>query len=284
MSVFKKLKSSFQPPTLSESIKDIAAYYETAIGRALYSAQKRLLTDALSNLFGYHLMEISALPKANLSKRSRVNHCFRITPNHSHIDTGSDQSMMASDVSMLPLPDESIDVCILHHVLEFSENPHQVLKEASRVTIARGHIIIVGFNPKSLMGLGRVLCRPFKRNTMSRRRALHVHRLQDWLEFLDFSCSGVSYAGHNLPINNRKYLRSTRGFDKFCRKRQWPLGSIYCIVARKDKLSMTPLKPEWNTPTLSGLAKKSAYRSGSQARLRRDSVILPFRKNVNKSR
>lgn len=291
MSFIRKLKSRFNPPSLGNSVADLADYYETPIGKALYSEQKHLLSNALSNLFGYHLMEMSALPKSNFQSLSRVNHCFKVSPQFPLVDENIIQKhQMACIPAQLPLPDESIDVCILHHVLEFSENPHQILKEASRVTIARGHVVIVSFNPMSFLGLIRPLLQSFKKSKVWRRRSLRVNRLQDWLEFLDFSCVDISYAGHNLPINSQKYLRSTRGVTRFCRNRQWPFGSIYCIVARKDKMSVTPIKPEWNTDALSGLAKKRAYRASTnrsglnRSSLNKETVILPFRKNINKSR
>lgn len=346
----ERIRSRFTAPKLSHSLDDIADYYKTPIGKAMLSGQKRMVGNALSNLFGYHLMELSPLTDSSFSKRSRVNHCFTVRPflrdsdlqsagcvekdklssnqgnansrrdlsgapsssasdlsslksehchgvSHDSTETKLTQhgvrvSVMASDPMELPFADESIDVCILHHVLEFSENPHQVLKEAARVTIARGHIVIVGFNPISLLGLFKPVFQPFSQSAIWKRRSLRVSRLYDWLEFLDFSRVNTSYAAHNLPLNNEKYLRSTRGMEKLFRRKGWPLGSIYCIVACKDKLSLTPLKPEWGNTAMAGLAKKQVIRSSLNEggvnsypkKIAQTSGILPFRKNINKNR
>ena len=302
MSLVDRVRSRFTAPKLSDSLDDIADYYKTPIGKAMLSGQKRMVGNALSNLFGYHLMELSPLIDSSFSKRSRVNHCFTVWPfmgRHAlqsvdgiMSDKLSSTSVMTSDPMDLPLVDESIDVCILHHVLEFSENPHQVLKEAARVTIARGHIVIIGFNPISLLGLLTPVFQPFSQSSVWKRRRLRVSRLYDWLEFLDFSSVTTSYSAHNLPLNNEKYLRSTRGMEKFFRRKNWPLGSIYCIVACKDKLGLMPMKPEWGNVAMTGLAKKQVIRSSLNEggvnsypkKIAETSGILPFRRNINKHR
>ena len=39
------------------------------------------------------------------------------------------------------------------HILEFADEPHQVLREVERVLVPEGHLVITGFNPASLWGL-----------------------------------------------------------------------------------------------------------------------------------
>jgi SAM-dependent methyltransferase len=46
---------------------------------------------------------------------------------------------------------------LLPHVLEFSDNPHQVLREVSRILMPEGHVVVSGFNPWSLWGARSVL-------------------------------------------------------------------------------------------------------------------------------
>jgi len=36
------------------------------------------------------------------------------------------------------------------HTLEFTNDPHQVLREVDRVLIPEGHVVILAFNPWSL--------------------------------------------------------------------------------------------------------------------------------------
>jgi ubiquinone/menaquinone biosynthesis C-methylase UbiE len=42
---------------------------------------------------------------------------------------------------------------VLPHTLEFSADPHHVLREVERVLVPEGRVVISGFNPASLWGL-----------------------------------------------------------------------------------------------------------------------------------
>ncbi|MCQ4062135.1 class I SAM-dependent methyltransferase, partial [Klebsiella pneumoniae] len=53
----------------------------------------------------------------------------------------------------LPFESQSLDMIVLPHVLEFSEDPHQLLREVERVLMPEGRVVITGFNPMSLWGL-----------------------------------------------------------------------------------------------------------------------------------
>ena len=46
--------------------------------------------------------------------------------------------------SELPFANECLDLLILPHVLEFSSDPHQILREAERVLRPEGRLIISG--------------------------------------------------------------------------------------------------------------------------------------------
>ena len=53
----------------------------------------------------------------------------------------------------LPFASQSIDLVALPHVLEFTDDPHEVLREVARVLMPEGRLIITGFNPLSLWGM-----------------------------------------------------------------------------------------------------------------------------------
>lgn len=280
---FKRLRQFFKSrhsvPPLHQTIGELARWYETPLGQSVLNAQQQILNDELSCLFGYHLMQLSIVPYQRLSESSRINHCFSLAPavvRSDKITTQLCDVQGLAELDALPLADESIDVTILHHVLEFSENPHQVLKEAARVTVARGHVIIFCFNPWSVMGTVQLLAQFYSANPIWRRRALRAGRLHDWLEFLDFSCLNLRYLSHNLPINHSRYLSHSRFVDKWL-GRSIPFGSTYCIVARKDKVGLTPIKPEWETSKflVAPIPKRSmTARSGQSA------MILPMRRKT----
>ena len=92
----------------------------------------------------------------------------------------------ARGARFLPIESNSIDLVLLPHILEFSANPHQILREVQRVLVPEGHAIVCGFNPRSLWGVrglfGSVKDEdyPWQGNFIARPR------LKDWLTLLDF--------------------------------------------------------------------------------------------------
>ena len=49
--------------------------------------------------------------------------------------------MIATRFRDLPIASNSIDLLLLPHVLEFSVNPHQILREVQRVLMPDGHAV-----------------------------------------------------------------------------------------------------------------------------------------------
>lgn len=49
--------------------------------------------------------------------------------------------------SELPLASDSVDVLVLHHTLDVTRHPQQVLRESVRVLRPGGTLLLVGFDP-----------------------------------------------------------------------------------------------------------------------------------------
>lgn len=281
-SLLKRLRERTRIRPLPETIVRLARWYATPLGQDILRSQKRILADQLSYLFGYHLMQLSVVPDQKLYFSSRINHCFSLSP--VELEPGRDRQaenrsesrcvQALAEYESLPFEDEVIDVALLHHVLEFSDNPQHVLKEAARVTIPNGYIVLVGFNPFSLIGLIKPFAQFFDSSVIWHRNNLRVGRIRDWLEFLDFTCQEVRYTTFNLPINNKKYLTHSRFIRRLFIGRGLPFGGTYCLVARKDKVGLTPIKPKWEPKRFMDVVPIPK----SSAPVRRSATILPLRK------
>lgn len=55
-----------------------------------------------------------------------------------------------ADLYALPLADDAADVAILHHVLHFAQQPGAAIREAARVLMAGGRLLIADFAPHDL--------------------------------------------------------------------------------------------------------------------------------------
>ncbi|MDN3640017.1 methyltransferase domain-containing protein [Simiduia curdlanivorans] len=230
-------------PPLSEAVPAMEAWFRTPVGRELLSRELQQVDEVLQCLFGYHLCQMSVCRNLELTATSRILHRFNINPLASASNELHGPAALAHP-EQLPLPAESTDVVLLHHVLEFSNQPHQVLREACRVLMPRGHLVIVGFNPWSLMGLWKQLAR-LGNEPHWRYQAFSVRRLNDWLRLLDLEVSSLSRGFYRFPLQSAKGLSLLHGWDNWCERWQWLGGGFYVLVARKEVTPLTPIRPMW---------------------------------------
>lgn len=261
---FSPLRKRQPVPDLGRAITELEEWFDTPFGQRLLNEEQKVLDDELSCLFGYHLMQLSINRKVQLYEGSRICHCFSVGAG-----TPSEGAQVGaySALDELPFEDESVDVTVLHHVLEFSNNPHQVLKEASRVTIARGYIIVIGFNPFGLMGLLKPFAQMFSNSPIWQRNSLRQARVADWLQFLDCNTVRTRVGCYGLPWQTHSYLQHTQGLNRLLQRWRFPMGNFYCLVARKDRVCMTPLRPEWQRSPRLRVASKQALSTRSAPRL-----------------
>ncbi len=266
---------------VQQGLEDMASWFETPLGQALLQAQKEQLSESLNCLFGYHLLQLGVSDKLEMSESIRIAHRFVL---HPHRAARSPIGGLA-DFNHLPLANESIDAVILHHALDYTQSPHQLLREAARVLIPRGHLVIIGFNPWSLWGLGSRLARVFSAQARWRYQYLRLGRLLDWLNLLNFEAVEISQGFYRPPLPQPNAIRHLQWLESWGKRWRLPGGGFYMIVARKDHLAMTPLKPNWQPALpLRGLAVPRLVRQGerrgvspSQSPERRKSVVEEHR-------
>jgi hypothetical protein len=132
----------------------------------------------------------------------------------------------------------------LLHTLEFSEDPHQVLREADRVLVPEGHIIILGFNPYSFWGLRRLLARKRAQMPWS-GRFIGAGRLRDWLNLLGFEMVHQQKLFYRPPVASERISNRLAFMESGCERWCRLIGGVYMYVARKKISTLTPIKPRW---------------------------------------
>lgn len=235
MKVFwKSHRDTLDTPGFYEAMSH---WYRTPLGERLLAAEKQLLDDCLPRRFGYHLLQIGC---ANLPMydSSPIGHKFSIT----HNDDTTGHGMVAKGEA-IPLASESVDLVLLHHALDFTSYQHQLLREVSRVLIAGGHIVILGFNPLSSWGV-RTRTPGHKKHPWQ-GRLLSTLRLSDWLKLLDFQVEQVRHGAYYLPINSPRVIRYSGVLDALATRLNWPTGGVYMISGRKQVLPLTPIQTSW---------------------------------------
>lgn len=261
--IYHKYHSWFGVTPLLESQKDIETWFNSPLGQWIQTIEQQLLDQIMPKVYGYHLMQLSVLNGVCLSQQSPVTHHFSLGVS----EQGNAKAIASFE--QLPIEAESIDGAILHHVLEYSTNPHQLLRETARTIIPNGYIVIVGFNPFSLLGIRKKVGQLLTRTSHWRCHSLRSNRLMDWLQVLDFEPVSVRYGYHGLPFNHG--YRSS--MDQVCGKILPISGAFYIITARKSVIPMTLIKAPWK--------KQKVFVIGQKAQLYREIPIIERGQKTN---
>jgi SAM-dependent methyltransferase len=150
------------------------------------------------------------------------------------------------DFLELPFESQSVDLLVMPHTLEFTADPHALLREAERVLVPEGRLIIVGFNSLSLWGvrqsLGQLNKRPF---VPVEHDLIAFTRLKDWIKLLGFELSRGRFGCYRPPIGNAVWLERCR-FMEPAGDRWWPIfGAVYLVTAVKRVKRMRLIGPAW---------------------------------------
>ena len=232
------IKNSQLPATQTENIAMIQQWFESEVGCEILQAQQRAINRLLPRLFGYYLVEVAVNPNMNLSAESLIGH--KVVVSNQHMLGLCDKSIICQPTE-LPFEHNSIDVVLLHHTLDFTDNPHQVLREAIRVLRPGGHLLVVGFNPASWWGLRRLCCRKIKA-PWQRGQFISQGRLVDWTRLLGLTQLRSMTDYYLPPFVSGKWRRRFEKLQAYGRRSMPKNGAFYLSLARKDIEGITPIK------------------------------------------
>jgi SAM-dependent methyltransferase len=210
---------------------------ESRVAQRLINIETDKLSRCMPDLTGHYLLQYSAFNEI-VVQGSSLKHSF-VAVNES-CDPSEDQLQMY--YQQLPFRDNSLDCIVTHHVLDFSSNPHQCLREAARVVVPNGYMVIVGFNPWSAWGLSRLLPRTL---LSSKGRQLSRGRVVDWLTLLGFRVEEVKPILYVPPVILRYFPNLALRIESLLHDMNCPFGGVYIIIARKLVAGRTPVRPQW---------------------------------------
>ena len=268
--LFKKSTSSTpQSGSADQTWHKLAQWYQTPLGQQLMHEEKRQLDAVLPTLFGYHLIQLGQFYDETMLNASRVSHCCVMSA-ETVPAKGTTTSFMGHPHA-LPLANDSVDVVILPHTLEFSAQPHAVLREVERVLVPEGHIVMMMFNPWSLWMLQRLLW-GWRKMPPWCGHFIGSPRSRDWLALLGFDVSHCQRYFFRPPIQQHSLMSRLYWLERLGR-RFWPiLGGSYLLVAKKRVETLTPIRPSWRKPrrvVAAGLIESMEQHGGKIANLYR---------------
>lgn len=213
---------------------ELAAWFLTEPGRAVASLERAIAGELLADLFGYHIVQVGDPFERPLIEDSRIGH--RVV-----LGEQRGQHGLRARPEALPLAAACIDVLVLPHLLEFSTSPHEVLREAERVLIAEGHLLVFGFSPVSLFGLWRLLA-AWRGEMPWRGQFLRRARLADWLTLLGFEIERAGACSFRPPLANPRLFARLAWMERLG-GHFWPVaGNCYWLLARKRVAGIRPIR------------------------------------------
>jgi SAM-dependent methyltransferase len=163
-----------------------------------------------------------------LCQNSPINHRI-YAAEHPGVGVG-----LLAHAGELPLDSDSIDTVIAHHCLEFAPNPHQVLREIQRVLTPQGQLVVVGFNPYSLLGINTYLRGLSRQSLWHRHQPVSEKRLTDWLHLLGCEVQDIIRLYGVPPAGSGKLRQWLMRGDAWSQRNNLPLGGLYILHATKQ--------------------------------------------------
>jgi SAM-dependent methyltransferase len=222
------------------SIQGFSDWLQTPQGRYVLEWEQKKHDLLVADIFGFNAVQIG-FPTLDYLRANRMPFRFRCDDPTSR---ASGVVEACADLHHLPFASSSIDLVVLPHVLEFDENPHQILREVDRVLVPEGSVIVTGFNPFSLWGARRTLMRQ-RIQPPWRGRYISVSRLKDWFALLGLETRAGSFGCYAPAVSQEKWLQRWR-FMELAGDRWWPFaGAVYMIQAIKRVQGMRLILPAW---------------------------------------
>ncbi len=246
----------------------LASWFDTPLGRSVQAFESHRLREILPSLYGTVALQLGRVGQLDMLDASAA-------PTRVLLDLISGPngvSVVHGRPEEIPLDTNSADVVILPHTLDFSDDPHQVLREVNRVLRPEGHVVVLGFNPVSLWGLRRLVARR-PRPMPWCGKFFRLARIKDWLSLLEFEVTHGQMLYYRPPLKRESAMDRLHFLDKMG-DRWWPMmAAVYLVVAKKRVIGVTPMPLEWKKKKIVGpVATEPAARG----------MVLPFQRRSTK--
>jgi SAM-dependent methyltransferase len=229
------------------SIVRLSEFLRLPAGQYVLDWEQLHLDAAVVDIFGYHALQLG-LPDIDALRENRMPLRFCAANRLPEAPPAADCPKVAviHRYEELPFATHSIDLVVMPHILEFTEDPHQVLREVERVLVPEGHVVITGFNPVSLWGMRQYLTRLGASPYLPREgRFLTLPRIKDWLKLLSFDVERGRFGCYVPSVRQERWLARWQFMER-AGDRWWPfLGAIYMLTAVKRVRGMRLIGAVW---------------------------------------
>jgi len=183
-------------------------WYLTPKGQKLFNQEAILVEKAISNLFGYYLVQLGASAHYQWMQSSRVSNKLivddQIEPsvvlkwqseNLQKLSENPKSKVVhwvKADLDFLPFAKESLDVAVLPHTLETVNDPYYLLRQVDTNLVPEGHIVLTGFNPLACALIKAQLSKDGK--AFREANLVRSSRVIEWLKVLGYDIEQVKFS------------------------------------------------------------------------------------------
>src|SRR5262245_1358013 len=213
----------------------LSEWFGTPQGAHVLGWEQGQFDSAVEDVFGFRAAQVG-LPEMDFLRQNRIQFRFSLA-----LEPGA---TLAADPLQLPLASQSVDLLALPHVLEFHPHPLEVLREAERVLIPEGQIVLSAFNTASLWRV-RQLFTWHRSGPPWEARFIGLLKLREWLQALGFELNGGQFGCYAPPFRNPRWVERF-AFMEQAGARWWPVsGGVYVVRAVKRVTGMRVITPAW---------------------------------------
>lgn len=218
------------------------------------SWERTCVDAAVIDAFGYYAFQMGMTRQPYLAaNRMPYRRVAALADGQGLAPADAQGAHLVLDPHFLPFQSNHLDLLVYPHALERCVHPQQAVREAERVLVPDGRLVISGLNPYGLKALGKRVWRGFRRepgrleqaSRLKGARPIAIWRLKEWLHLLGFEIESVQIGSK---------VQSALWGDAW-----W--GAGYVVVAIKKVPGMRLLTAPWQQrlalPTRVGQAARS---------------------------
>lgn len=226
----------FKPARIEHAPEPPKGWHSMPHGAWWRDSLARALEPHWETLFGHYLIKLGSL-SAKLPNDCRIREQYTVGT--------FDSADIQARLSALPFQENTVDAVLMAHVLEYAEDPHEILREVDRMLRADGHLILALTNPWSPTILPR-LWPSWRESGLMNSRLFSKNRVTDWLDLMHYEVIHDGYFAAGAPIPTvrdpergwgwllRSWPRLNGGYYLIARKREWPITPVRLQRARRQ--------------------------------------------------
>ena len=238
-------------------------WFDSPIGQQLLAQQQPHLTAELNRCLGSYLLHYGPVSQP-LPAPAHIRRVVRMGPPRLSVD-------ILAEESAWPIAPNALDAIVIQHGLDFSHDPHELLRQAARSLRPGGQLIIVGLNPYSFWGVRQKI---FSRSTRG-ARFWRSSRVADWLNLLGFALEKRQFGCYLPPLSSARWQERLAALESQTGRMPW--GGFYLLSARKLVAGMRPVhqRRRLRTATLLPFPVAQARKEKGEDALARVSISTP---------